>query len=160
MLLLVVFLEVCLNAAEDAVKSVAIQAEQLDAVAGDSDRERSSDSIDERDLAEVGSTAKHSYRIDVAIVVFVTELNLTFLHDVEMVSAVTLMEYKFASKLGLGRQTVNQLDLLVLLEFVEELDLVEEVERDVASADAVLSDRELEALAGQHPSLAVRQGSY
>lgn len=160
MLLLVVFLEVLLNAAEHAVKSVAIQAEQLDAVACDSDRERSSDSVDERNLAEVGSAAQHSDRLDVAILVFVTELDLAILHDVEMVAAVTLMEYKFALKLGLGRQTVNQLDLLVLLEFVEELDLVEEVERDVASADAVLSDRELEALAGQHPSLAVRQGSY
>ena len=80
------------------------------------------------------------------------ELYLAFLHDVEMVAAVALMEDKFVLTLCDRRKPINELDLLVLLKLVEHLYLIQEVKGNVASADAVLGNNKLEALARQHPS--------
>ena len=107
------------------------------------------------------AAAEHSDGLwNVVLSVFMAKFYLAFFHDVEMVAAVALVENKISLKLGCRCQTVDQLDLLVLLEFIEEFDFVKEVERDVASSNAVLGNREFEAFTGQNPSFAVGEGGY
>lgn len=116
MLVLVVFLQVPPDVAQDAREGIALQQQQLGALRRHAHGERSLHAVDQSDLAKVVAVAQHSDGLsDLAFFVLVAEFDLAFLNDVEVISPVTLVEDELALLSRQGLKPVNQLDLLVLL---------------------------------------------
>jgi hypothetical protein len=103
----------------------------------------------------VVALAQDTDRIDIAIRSFVAEFDFAFLNYVKVISSFTFVEDIFPFNFIVDHESIDQLQLFVLLEHVEQLDLVHELKGNVPASYAILSYDEFEAFSSQHPGVAL-----
>jgi len=158
----VVLFQELLDAAQDSIESGSSQAEEPGWLLPCARRQRSSHVFYESDFSEVvtfvESPDKLKGRGAIWLLFLEAALDLAFLDDIEVVALVILVEDVLTRVHCHHFEPINQSEFVELLQALKELNLVEVLKTNVASADRVLSDNVLEDITREDPGLAISDG--
>ena len=106
------------------------------------------------------SLAKGPDESNIPVIVILVALYFSIFYNVEVISLVTLLENEFVLGNSLDLNSVNEFELFVFPKVFEQVDLFNELERDVPPVNGALNDDMLKYSAFYRPDHALISSPY